>query len=171
MLLDTFNSKGQPSPGSDSAIPCFRRFQDESSNLSDFACTEHDRLKRRGSSYPGSSEFWIESFLLTKLVARLGCMIAQVCVFAFDLLYLDGQVLTSLPLHERRARLRSMLAAADPSRVRLASAIELDPSSDSPAEDPLDEKPAQVWQRNKEIGILQRRLVCRSTTGRHQPCF
>ena len=36
----------------------------------------------------------------------------QVCVFAFDLLYADGQPLVKLPLRERRAR----MAAAFPSR-------------------------------------------------------
>ena len=43
---------------------------------------------------------------------------APVVFFAFDLLFLDGEVLFEVPLHERRAKLASLLATAD-ARLRL----------------------------------------------------
>ena len=42
----------------------------------------------------------------------------QVCVFAFDLLLLDEEVLATQPFRVRRARLAELLEHADPSQVR-----------------------------------------------------
>ena len=52
----------------------------------------------------------------------------QICVVAFDLVFLDGQPLAHLPLSERRARMAEALPGASSSgRVRLAQSIILPP--------------------------------------------
>ena len=52
----------------------------------------------------------------------------QVCVFAFDLLLLDGEVLATQPFRCRRAKLKQLVETrADASRLRLACALEMTP--------------------------------------------
>ena len=53
-----------------------------------------------------------------------------VCVFAFDLLYWDGQPLVKLPLRERRQKLQAALPGLSPGHVQIAHAIELCSGSD-----------------------------------------
>ena len=53
----------------------------------------------------------------------------QVCIFAFDMLYVDGEALTQQPLRERRQRLTELLAGADPSRMRMAASMEIFPTA------------------------------------------
>ena len=48
-----------------------------------------------------------------------------VCVFAFDLLYLDGTALVHLPLRERRRQLDLALPQVSPGLVQIAQAVEL----------------------------------------------
>lgn len=60
----------------------------------------------------------------------------QVCVFAFDLLLLDGEVLATQPFRCRRAQLRQLVEArADASRLRLACALEISPEQPVDADD------------------------------------
>jgi hypothetical protein len=85
----------------------------------------------------------------------------QVCVFAFDLLMLDGEVLATQPFRCRRARLRQLVEArADASRLRLACALELTPEQTDDADDAgvSGQPPASVGEEAEdrsaaEIGV------------------
>jgi hypothetical protein len=56
-----------------------------------------------------------------------------VCVFAFDLLYADGEALVHLPLRARRARLAAALPNLSPGFVEMANARELPLALPAPA--------------------------------------
>ena len=56
----------------------------------------------------------------------------NVCVFVFDLLMVDGDVLLKRPLRERRARVAAALPHMTPGFIQLAESIQLHaPSADS----------------------------------------
>ena len=48
-----------------------------------------------------------------------------VCIFAFDLLYMDGVPLVHLPLRERRVQFQAALPKLLPGHVELAHAVEM----------------------------------------------
>ena len=52
----------------------------------------------------------------------------QVCVFVFDLLYVDGESLVHLPLRQRRARLAAALPNLKLGHVQFATAMEFQPA-------------------------------------------
>ncbi|KAK9829240.1 hypothetical protein WJX72_004715 [[Myrmecia] bisecta] len=54
-------------------------------------------------------------------------VLIQVCVFVFDLLYLDGQPLVAQCLRERRARIATALPHLRPGYVELATSVEICP--------------------------------------------
>ena len=53
----------------------------------------------------------------------------HVCVFVFDLLYVDGDVLVHLPLRQRRARLAQALPNLEPGFVQFATSMEFQPAA------------------------------------------
>ena len=53
----------------------------------------------------------------------------HVCVFAFDLLYVDGDSLVHLPLRQRRARLAQALPNLAPGFVQFATSMEFQPAA------------------------------------------
>ncbi|DBB01067.1 hypothetical protein WJX77_004280 [Trebouxia sp. C0004] len=57
----------------------------------------------------------------------------HVCVFVFDLLYVDGNSLVHLPLRHRRARLAAALPNLQPGHVQLATSMEFQPAAVSAA--------------------------------------
>ena len=57
----------------------------------------------------------------------------HVCVFVFDLLYVDGDSLVHLPLRQRRARLAAALPNLQPGHVQLATSMEFQPATVSAA--------------------------------------
>lgn len=68
-----------------------------------------------------------------------------VCVFVFDILYVDGSPLVHLPLRDRRARLQAALPNLSAGHVQIAHSIELClsaasiPAADGPQGDILAE--------------------------------
>lgn len=62
----------------------------------------------------------------------------HVCVFVFDLLYVDGDSLVHLPLRQRRARLAAALPNLQPGHVQLATSMEFQPAAVSAAADAAD---------------------------------
>lgn len=60
-------------------------------------------------------------------MSRVPQVTVPVCVFAFDLLYADGQPLVHLPLRSRRDRLAQVLPHQRPGFLQLAKGIELPP--------------------------------------------
>lgn len=76
--------------------------QDEN-GVSDFALLQQDLGGRGGRIASGKAVYW-----------------------AFDLLYLDGRDLTSLPLRERKAALAALLAAVPDERLRYSDHFESD---------------------------------------------
>ena len=59
-----------------------------------------------------------------------------VCVFAFDLLYVDGSPLVHLPLRERRLKLQAALPQLSPGHVQIARSIELQAATIAPTTGP-----------------------------------
>ena len=57
----------------------------------------------------------------------------HVCVFVFDLLYVDGDSLVHLPLRQRRARLAAALPNLQPGHVQFATSMEFQPAAVSAA--------------------------------------
>ncbi len=57
----------------------------------------------------------------------------HVCVFVFDLLYVDGDSLVHLPLRQRRARLATALPNLQPGHVQFATSMEFQPAAVSAA--------------------------------------
>ena len=57
----------------------------------------------------------------------------HVCVFVFDLLYMDGDSLVHLPLRQRRARLAAALPNLEPGHVQFATSMEFQPAAVSAA--------------------------------------
>lgn len=57
----------------------------------------------------------------------------HVCVFVFDLLYVDGDSLVHLPLRQRRSRLASALPNLQLGHVQLATSLEFQPAAVSMA--------------------------------------
>ena len=57
----------------------------------------------------------------------------HVCVFVFDLLYVDGDSLVHLPLRQRRARLAAALPNLQPGHVQFATSLEFQPAAVSAA--------------------------------------
>jgi ATP-dependent DNA ligase len=57
----------------------------------------------------------------------------HVCVFVFDLLYVDGVSLVHLPLRQRRARLAAALPNLQPGHVQFATSMEFQPAAVSAA--------------------------------------
>ena len=57
----------------------------------------------------------------------------HVCVFVFDLLYVDGDSLVHLPLRQRRSRLAAALPNLQPGHVQLATSLEFQPAAVSMA--------------------------------------
>ena len=57
----------------------------------------------------------------------------HVCVFVFDLLYVDGASLVHLPLRQRRARLAAALPNLEPGHVQFATSLEFQPAAVSAA--------------------------------------
>lgn len=53
----------------------------------------------------------------------------HVCVFVFDLLYVDGDSLVHLPLRQRRARLAQALPNLEPGFVQFATSMEFRPAA------------------------------------------
>lgn len=53
----------------------------------------------------------------------------HVCVFVFDLLYVDGDSLIHLPLRQRRARLAQALPNLEPGFVQFATSMEFQPAA------------------------------------------
>lgn len=53
----------------------------------------------------------------------------HVCVFVFDLLYVDGDSLVHLPLRQRRARLAQALPNLEPGFVQFATSMEFQPAA------------------------------------------
>ena len=53
----------------------------------------------------------------------------HVCVFVFDLLYVDGESLVNLPLRQRRARLAAALPNLEPGYVQFATSLEFQPAA------------------------------------------
>lgn len=70
--------------------------------------------------------------IITRL-AQQECLDMQVtmhvCVFVFDLLYVDGDALVRLPLRQRRARLAAALPHLQPGHMQLATSIEFRPEA------------------------------------------
>ncbi|KAK9793179.1 hypothetical protein WJX73_007861 [Symbiochloris irregularis] len=60
-----------------------------------------------------------------------------VCVFAFDLLYMDGEALVKLPLRERREMLLAALPHLTPGHVQIAHSFELCAGSDAGTKTPV----------------------------------
>ena len=50
----------------------------------------------------------------------LGGKAPALCLWAFDLLYLDGVRITPLPLHDRKAMLAQVIAAADTKHMQFS---------------------------------------------------
>ena len=57
----------------------------------------------------------------------------HVCVFVFDLLYVDGDSLVHLPLRQRRGRLAAAVPHLQPGHVQLATSLEFQPAAVSMA--------------------------------------
>lgn len=79
----------------------------------------------------GASASITASAAILSICSQILCLLravqvtVAVCVFAFDLLYLDGEALVKLPLRERRDRLSAALPHLTPGHVQIAHSIEL----------------------------------------------
>ena len=65
----------------------------------------------------------------------------HVCVFVFDLLYVDGEALVHLPLRQRRARLAAALPNLQPGHVQFATSVEFQPAAVAAAAAAAEAKP------------------------------
>lgn len=76
----------------------------------------------------------------------------HVCVFVFDLLYVDGEALVHLPLRQRRARLAAALPNLQAGHVQFATSVEFQPAAVSAAAAAAGEgKPIETAQNNATL--------------------
>lgn len=87
----------------------------------------------------------------------------DVCVFAFDLLYADGEPLIHLPLRLRRERLAAALPNLEPSHIQLARSIEISP--DPPSGTAQDLPPAPSGHLSPSTAHPEAAAICDSTSG------
>ena len=80
--------------------------------------------------------------LVSKAALRTLQVTMHVCVFVFDLLYVDGDSLVHLPLRQRRNRLAAALPNLQLGHVQLATSLEFQPAAVSMAVAASKERPS-----------------------------